>query len=78
MSIIKIELNKENVEKQTAQNMVKAGVITPDECPHFINLLRAMSVRDLIIALLESWQFKERATNPIDFYPVIPEDICLN
>jgi len=75
---MQIVISKESIERQTAQNMVEAGIILPDECPLFINLLKAMNERDLIVALLESWQARQQATNPIGFYPVIPEDISPN
>lgn len=75
---MQIVISKDNIERQIAQNMIEAGIILPDECPFFINLLKAMNGKDLIVALVESWQAREKATNPIGFYPVIPEDICPN
>ena len=72
------EISRENIERQIAQNMIEARIILPDQCPHFINLLKDKNGHELIIALLKSWQVRERALDPISFYPVNLENISLN
>ena len=72
------EISRENIERQIAQNMIEARIILPDQCPFFINLLKALNGTDLIKALLQSWQVRERVLDPISFYPVNLENISLN
>jgi len=46
---------KEEVERQTVQNLIDAGCLTSKEAKGFIEYLGTLDPRDLLANLMESW-----------------------
>ena len=53
-------LIRDDVIKQTVQNMIEARVVKPDEREMFANHLQQLDPRDLLAVLLESHCFREQ------------------
>ena len=73
-----IIVDRDSIEKQTAQNMIEAGEITPGDYPCFILLLKNLTDNELNLALSRSWQKREDALTPVKFYQVSLENISPN
>ncbi len=57
-------LNRNQVEEQTAQNLLEAGVIRTEEVAKTIKLLKDYSLSALLATLAESQRLREQAGNP--------------
>lgn len=71
-------LDRDNVIKQTVQNMIEAGVVKPEEQEMFTNQLQQLDPKDLLAALLESVKFREQEPKRIKFYPIDVDAISMN
>jgi len=58
------------MQNQTISNLVTAGVLLQREAEHFSELLSALTMRELALALLESHQLREDCPNPINYHPI--------
>ena len=65
-----IILHRNQIQQQTSQNMVEAGVLKPEETEMFIGELQQLNLKDLITVLLESHDFREQAVGSIQSYPI--------
>lgn len=71
-------LDRDVVITQTVQNMIEAGVIKPEEQKMFTEQLQRLDPKDLLIALLESHNFREQAPKRVNFYPLDIDAISEN
>ena len=53
-------LSRDDVIKQTVQNMIEARVVKPEESDMFANHLQQLDLKDLLAVLLESHCFREQ------------------
>ena len=65
-------IQREQVARQAAQNLIDAGQLTQDEAKNFLVYLEKLDHKDLLAVLMESHQLKEEAStgNPIKSYPI--------
>ncbi len=71
-------VDRQSVITQTVQNMVEAGVLKPDEHELLTRQLQKLDSKDLLVALLDSWNLREEAPKYIDFYPINFDAISQN
>jgi len=71
-------LERDSVIKQTAQNMIEAGIVKPEEYEFYTQLLEALDPKDLLAALVESHMFRESESKRIKFYPIDIDAISMN
>ena len=65
-----IIVHRSQIQAQTISNLVSAGVLLKNEAEHYNELLSAMSMQDLVAALVGSHQIREEQPDSINFYPI--------
>jgi hypothetical protein len=64
------EIDQKQVAAQTAQNLVEAGELEPEDYEQHVRVIQGMPFEEALKALIQSHNIREESGRRVNFYPI--------